>query len=589
MRFPVVDPVLLLLLVLFFGVQQRRRPQIYFRFWFAGWIFVLLSYLARALPGASASLAPVQRALSFDFRLAGVLTFLISLLPWGENRLRKAVLAVATIGLIDALIINAQQLIAVPRIVLALAVVLWQAQGFYIAYIAPKVLTPICPWRSRLILAICVGYAALLAPYVWLIPATNLGNLAVVEVLLCVALLWTKVAPRRGMAGYAGVVGFLAWAGFQLADMWLGSGSELRPVLYLLWDFPKYFVGFAMILKVLEEVQDEKMRLAETYRNLYEDFRLLYDSHPHPMWICSLEGWFLAANEAAVAEYGYEMQDLREVRLEELKVTGEPGAEEVEAVPSPSHGDRVQLRHKDGSSMWVNLAEREIRYLGQEARLVIARNITQQVMSDRELRYQAQLDVLTGLPNRQLLETRFAAVLHGCRVEDKRAALLTIDVDHFKQINDTYGHLVGDQCLQEVAARLKSTIRKQDAIARIGGEEFAIVVSGLRKPGDEEKVAASLLRVFAAPVELEVGALAVTVSIGVAVYPDDATDAATLRRLSDDALYRAKRSGRNRAVCAAHPSGRSLPAGAGKAPAASPMPDDVFAAKRAQAPALPGA
>ena len=135
-----------------------------------------------------------------------------------------------------------------------------------------------------------------------------------------------------------------------------------------------------------------------------------------------------------------------------------------------------------------------------------------------------------------------------CRVEDRRAAVLTIDVDHFKLINDTYGHLVGDECLKEVAARLKSKIRKVDTIARTGGEEFTAVVCGLNKATDAEKVAASLMRVFEAPVELPFGALGVTVSVGVAVYPDDATDATTLRRLSDEAMYRAKRAGRNRAA-----------------------------------------
>ena len=167
---------------------------------------------------------------------------------------------------------------------------------------------------------------------------------------------------------------------------------------------------------------------------------------------------------------------------------------------------------------------------------------------DRELSYRAQHDVLTGLPNRQLLEERLEQCLQSCRVEDRRAAVLTVDVDHFKLINDTYGHLVGDECLKEVAARLKSKIRKVDTIARTGGEEFTAIVSGLSKASDAEKVAASLMRVFEAPVELPFGALGVTVSVGVAVYPDDATDATTLRRLSDEAMYRAKRAGRNRAA-----------------------------------------
>jgi diguanylate cyclase (GGDEF)-like protein/PAS domain S-box-containing protein len=329
-----------------------------------------------------------------------------------------------------------------------------------------------------------------------------------------------------------------------------GNPSWVIAGLSQFWNFPKYFVGFSMILKVFEETADDKARMAETFRDLYEDFRLLYDTHPHPMWICDgPRGKFLTANEAASKEYGYTVAEFQGMRLSDLELPFDPEAEEVDSVlGEPAEGVRVRHRHKDGRVVWVNLVDREIVYLGQAARLLIGRNITERLKLDRELSFRAQHDVLTGLPNRQLLEERLEHCLQSCRVEDRRAAVLTIDVDHFKLINDTYGHLVGDECLKEVAARLKSKIRKVDTIARTGGEEFTAVVSGLNKASDAEKVAASLMRVFEAPVELPFGALGVTVSVGVAVYPDDATDATTLRRLSDEAMYRAKRAGRNRAA-----------------------------------------
>jgi len=308
-----------------------------------------------------------------------------------------------------------------------------------------------------------------------------------------------------------------------------------------------------MILKVFEETADDKARMAETFRDLYEDFRLLYDTHPHPMWICNeSRGRFLTANEAATKEYGYSIAEFQAMSMAELEMPADQEVEDVDSVlGEPAEGVRVRHRHKDGRVVWVNMVEREIVYLGQQARLVIARNITERLKLDRELSFRAQHDVLTGLPNRQLLEERLEQCLQCCRVDERRAAVLTIDVDHFKLINDTYGHLVGDECLKEVAARLKSKIRKVDTIARTGGEEFTAVVSGLNKASDAEKVAASLMRVFEAPVELPFGALGVTVSVGVAVYPDDAMDATTLRRLSDEAMYRAKRAGRNRAAYSA--------------------------------------
>jgi diguanylate cyclase (GGDEF)-like protein len=242
------------------------------------------------------------------------------------------------------------------------------------------------------------------------------------------------------------------------------------------------------------------------------------------------------------------MEELRGMRMAELESPMDGETEDVEDVlTAPTEGTRVQHQHRDGRVVWVNIVEREIMYLGQEARFVIARNITERLKLDRELSFRAQHDALTGLPNRQLLADRLEQCLKASEREQKRAALLTIDVDHFKLINDTYGHLVGDECLKQVAARLKSKIRKVDTIARTGGEEFTAIVSGLSKAADAEKVAASLLRVFEEPLEVAIGALGVTVSIGVAVFPDDATDAQMLRQRSDEAMYRAKRAGRNRA------------------------------------------
>jgi diguanylate cyclase (GGDEF)-like protein len=118
-------------------------------------------------------------------------------------------------------------------------------------------------------------------------------------------------------------------------------------------------------------------------------------------------------------------------------------------------------------------------------------------------------------------------------------------------VNDTHGHMVGDDCLKAVAARLQARIRQMDTIARTGGEEFMAVVGRLSRVEDARKVAMGLLRQFDQPLLLEGCELGMTVSIGVAIYPDDGVDAATLRRRSDEALYEAKRRGRNCVVMAA--------------------------------------
>jgi diguanylate cyclase (GGDEF)-like protein/PAS domain S-box-containing protein len=328
--------------------------------------------------------------------------------------------------------------------------------------------------------------------------------------------------------------------------------TPAQRVLKEFWSFPKYAVAAPMILKIFEDAKDEKAQLAEEFRELYEDFRSIYETHPHPMWICDGEtGKFLMANAATLAVYGYSIEELHGMRMEELVAPAEEGAELVEEeLEGPAEGKRLRHWHKDGRVVWVDVVDREIRYVGKKALFVVVHDITKRLKLDMELAHRAQHDVLTGLPNRQLLKDRLEQCIIACERDQRRAAILTIDVDHFKLINDTHGHLVGDECLQVVADRLKSKIRKVDTIARTGGEEFMAVVSSLNDVADAEKVAGSLLRVFDTPLELSIGKVPVTVSIGVAVYPDDAMDVETLRQLSDEALYRAKRGGRNRAAYA---------------------------------------
>jgi diguanylate cyclase (GGDEF)-like protein/PAS domain S-box-containing protein len=526
---PVVDVVRLVLLILFLGIQRRRRPHSYVGLWFVGWICVLLSYLVWAVGEVRPGLDHLKDAACFDFMLLGVLIFLISQVA-KEQRQRKVVLVGVAIGVVNVLIINAQEFVSLPRVLLVLVVLLWQGDSFYIAH----VLLPRTWRRGRaLIFTICMVFGAALLSYVWMTPATNLDNFAVTEVLLCAAVLYADKAAIRNFARYVGVVGFVLWAAFYFVNIPLIDRSQAQKVLYEFRNFPKYCVAFMMILKIFEDAMAEQA----------------------PMWICDgATGKFLTANAATLKAYGYAMEELQEMRMAELESPRDEDIEDIEDIESmlgaPLEGTRMQHRHKDGRVVWVNVVDREIMYLGREARFVIARNITERLKMDRELSHRAQHDALTGLPNRQLLVDRLEQCLNVCEREQRKAALFTIDVDHFKLINDTYGHLVGDECLVEVAARLKSKIRKVDTIARTGGEEFTAVVSGLSRASDAEKVGASLLRMFEMPVELAIGAVGVTVSIGVAVFPDDAVDAETLRQRSDEAMYRAKRAGRNRAAYA---------------------------------------
>ena len=181
-------------------------------------------------------------------------------------------------------------------------------------------------------------------------------------------------------------------------------------------------------------------------------------------------------------------------------------------------------------------------------------------------------DPLTGLPNRRLLEDRIAtAVQHAAR-QQRRAAVMYLDLDGFKAINDTHGHAYGDEILKQVAQRLVNSSRKEDTVARIGGDEFVIVMGDVGTLNDAQEPASKLIEVVAQAYNVNGLALQLSTSLGIALYPDDATTVDNLMHVADAALYEAKRTGKNR-YCVAS----SCPA----AQAAPPLPTAAAATVRA--------
>ena len=183
--------------------------------------------------------------------------------------------------------------------------------------------------------------------------------------------------------------------------------------------------------------------------------------------------------------------------------------------------------------------------------------------SEGRFRTLAHHDVLTGLPNRLMLEERIVQCLRDCERTKHFGAVFTIDIDRFKQINDTYGHLTGDECLKIVAARLRGAVRHTDTIARTGGEEFTLVACSLSNREGAAAIANQILSLFRDPVVVLGNEIAVTVSAGCALFPEDGLEAEALRRRSDQALYEAKRTGRNRIVFATDELSAALEQAAG--------------------------
>jgi diguanylate cyclase (GGDEF)-like protein/PAS domain S-box-containing protein len=173
-------------------------------------------------------------------------------------------------------------------------------------------------------------------------------------------------------------------------------------------------------------------------------------------------------------------------------------------------------------------------------------DITELKLYQKQLEYIAHSDMLTGLPNRVLLADRLHQAMSQCLRRDNSLAVIYLDLDGFKAINDGYGHDVGDQLLINISQRMKDVLRECDTLARIGGDEFVAVLADLDKPHDCEPVLARLLQAAADPVKLGDAVLQVSASIGVSFYPKDNVDADQLMRQADHAMYQAKQAGKNR-------------------------------------------
>lgn len=172
-------------------------------------------------------------------------------------------------------------------------------------------------------------------------------------------------------------------------------------------------------------------------------------------------------------------------------------------------------------------------------------DITERKAAEDLIRWQANYDSVTGLPNRHLFGKRLAQGALQAAEDGTIMALLLIDLDRFKEINDTLGHSVGDRLLAEVSARLKECERPGDTVARVGGDEFVLILTGLADAGEAEAIASDVLRRFEAPVRIDYELVYVTASVGISLYPGDTQSQEELFRNADQALYAAKASGRN--------------------------------------------
>lgn len=205
----------------------------------------------------------------------------------------------------------------------------------------------------------------------------------------------------------------------------------------------------------------------------------------------------------------------------------------------------MRLRHRDGSYVYAELSANRITYNDQDTMCLVVHDITERKRFEEQLMYQANHDSLTGLANKSLLEDRLRQATAYQKRKNNILAIMLLDLDRFKVINDTLGHPIGDILLQAVAERLKGSVRGYDTVARLGGDEFVIIVTDVTNTHDVITIAKNILNLFTTPFTLNGQELFVTASIGISVYPFDGDSVEHLLMKADTAMYHCKGQGGN--------------------------------------------
>ena len=303
------------------------------------------------------------------------------------------------------------------------------------------------------------------------------------------------------------------------------------------------------VLLAIEDITERKrMELEKAASELR--YRRLFETAQDGILILDAEtGQIADVNPFLVDMLGYSKNELLGKRLWDIGafVDAKKSREAYEELRKNNYirYEDLPLETKTGQRMEVEFVSNA--YLVDTERVIQCnvRDISERKRLERDLAFAATHDSLTGLPNRTLFNDHYSLALAGAKRYHKKLAIMVLDIDHFKDINDALGHPYGDRLLKEFGNRLSSTVRKADTVSRIGGDEFALLVTEVAGTENVASVAQKMLGNARKPFRLNNHEVRITVSIGISNYPDDGEDVETLIKYADTAMYQAKRNGRN--------------------------------------------
>ena len=296
----------------------------------------------------------------------------------------------------------------------------------------------------------------------------------------------------------------------------------------------------------------KRKRSEEMLQNSENKYRVLFEDSADANWLMDENG-FLDCNSAALQMFGYSAGAL--VRhpadisppYQPDGTSSRTAIEQKIAAAFLNGKERFEWLHqrKNGDVFLAEVCLTALTLSGRPTLLATVRDITDRKVAEERVQYLAYYDALTGLPNRALLQDRLATALAGARRRKDKVALLFLDLDRFKLVNDSLGHSVGDFLLRDVAERLKTCVREQDTVARLGGDEFLVLLTSVKDMADAAAVAGRIVNSLIAEFVVQSHRLSVTCSLGISIFPEHGADGETLIKNADAAMYSSKDNGRN--------------------------------------------
>jgi len=307
-------------------------------------------------------------------------------------------------------------------------------------------------------------------------------------------------------------------------------------------------VGFRGISR---DICDRK-EMEESLRQSEERYRSIIEQMEDGYFELDLAGNFTFVNDAECRNLGYSRREL--IGMNRRQYTDEKNAgalfalfNEVYKTGIPVKSYDLELVRKDGKKAFHAISASLIK--GADGKPVgfrgIARDVSERKSQEEQIKYLATHDGLTELPNRLMFNQLLSHAVQGAKRYRKQFAVMFIDLDGFKVVNDTLGHDAGDRLLREIAVRFKHTLRAVDVAARLGGDEFVVMMEDIAAPEQAAVLAQRILEATGKPFGLASGECRVTASIGICVYPENGDDEQTLMKNADAAMYRAKEEGKN--------------------------------------------